>query len=379
MEQFVNNLGVVTEILLYIDFSILMGGLLLSLVPETKRPPVHISKRILLVSVLLIPILSFIPLLEVVVLLSRDMGFGTTMSTILFTFEVGKAWLFTTVVSIFLFIRLSLININKNKAAIGTAIFLTVFLTFSAGYASHASSITDWIGFLSHSVHLLTVTVWAGVVLFIGWFSYNHKNWSSFFKWFSPLAVTSVVILIIAGYVTMKIDINSYENLNATLFQEYKDSLVINYGQALLIKHLFIIPLLVFAFINAILIRRKLQSNSQYNPIKWVKAESIFMILVMIATAFIGQDYPPHQVTQLVKTGGFSSLFELLNDQVINLPIHVVFDYSVTSYILFVFAVISAGCIILLSVKRESPALSFLFAIIFVICSYIGIVIGIRS
>lgn len=176
MEQFVNNFGVVTEILLYISFAILMGGLLLSIIPEGKKPPMYIPKSILLITVILIPILSFTPLLEVILVLSTNIGFGNTMKNILSSYEVGKAWLFTTVVSVALLVLIFGSNIKNNKVAISLGIFLTVILTFSVGYGSHASSITNWVGFVSHSLHFLAVTVWAGIVLLVGWFSYNQKK-----------------------------------------------------------------------------------------------------------------------------------------------------------------------------------------------------------
>ena len=44
-----------------------------------------------------------------------------------------------------------------------------------------------------------------------------------------------------------------------------------SYGQALLIKHLLIIPLLVFAMINSLLIKKKLIRDIHFNPKPWTE------------------------------------------------------------------------------------------------------------
>ena len=43
--------------------------------------------------------------------------------------------------------------------------------------------------------------------------------------------------------------------------KDYPDSWMIPYGQALLIKHLLIIPLLVYVLINSILMKKKLKKD----------------------------------------------------------------------------------------------------------------------
>ncbi|WP_188456539.1 hypothetical protein [Virgibacillus oceani] len=78
------------------------------------------------------------------------------------------------------------------------------------------------------------------------------------------------------------------------------------------------------------------------NPIKWVKVESIFIFFVMIATAFMGQDYPQHQVSLLIKTGGFSSSVELVNNNALNIPIHVMLNFGLLNPLLFLVAILSA-------------------------------------
>ena len=63
-------------------------------------------------------------------------------------------------------------------------------------------------------------------------------------------------------------------------YKDYANAWMLPYGQALLIKHLLIIPLLAYAFINSILIRKKIKNNDSFNPRPWTKAESLIVFLI---------------------------------------------------------------------------------------------------
>ena len=54
-------LGIISEALVYICFSILIGSFFLSLVPEAYRPTIHVKKGILMMAASGIAIFSFIP------------------------------------------------------------------------------------------------------------------------------------------------------------------------------------------------------------------------------------------------------------------------------------------------------------------------------
>lgn len=221
-ELIADKLVIITEILLYISFSLLMGGLLTYAIPQAKRPTIDIPKKLLLQSVALIPTFSFAPLMETNIILSENLGFWVSLQSIIFSFEIGKAWLFTLGVSIVLYILIHKNDLENNPSIVRTAIFLTVLLALGIGYAGHASSITQWFGFVVHSVHFLAVIIWVGLMLMIAWFSKDHTNWQAFLKWFTPLAMICVVILTIAGYLTMGIDIQNYDNPNALSFRSIK-------------------------------------------------------------------------------------------------------------------------------------------------------------
>ena len=115
------------------------------------------------------------------------------------------------------------------------------------GWSSHASSYDQVKGFYNHSAHFTAVSVWAGILFVVSWFSKNHSNWLNFLKWFTPVAIVCFISTIMTGFILMTF---------AVEFKDYPNSWMLPYGQALLIKHLLIIPLMIYAMINSILIKR---------------------------------------------------------------------------------------------------------------------------
>lgn len=278
----------VTEFILYICFSVLLGSLLLFMVPDDKKPPIYIPKKVLYLAAGLIPLTAFLPIFQTVKILAGNMDFWFIIKNVVFTFEIGKAWLFITSVTIILICVLLAGNVEKNKGLTIWAFVLSLLMLLGYTRSSHAATITEWQGFLFHTLHFLAVTIWIGILFVVSWFSKSKNNWLDFLKWFTPLAITCLIITIVAGYFTMEIDINSYDDPDATIFQEYGNSLMVNYGQALFIKHLFIISLVLFATFNGFLFRMKHHRES-FNPFKWTRIESIYALVVFGLTAYMGQ------------------------------------------------------------------------------------------
>ena len=79
-------LGIISEALLYICFSVLIGSFFLSLVPEAYRPTIHVKKGILMMAASGIAIFSFIPVLQLIFIrLPRN---GITASISISTFHI---------------------------------------------------------------------------------------------------------------------------------------------------------------------------------------------------------------------------------------------------------------------------------------------------
>ena len=121
-------LGMLSQTIVYLCFAILMGGFILAVVPETARPSIHVPKWALLISTIGLALFSFFPVLHLLFYLVPNMGFTDTLQSVLFTFKVGKAWFFTFIVSIILFLFIALFDNRDNRFYCAIAIALTFLL-----------------------------------------------------------------------------------------------------------------------------------------------------------------------------------------------------------------------------------------------------------
>lgn len=375
-----------TEFILYICFSILIGSLILFMIPKDKKPPMHIPKKMLFFVAVLIPIAAFLPVFQTANILAGDGSLWFILKSVVLTFEIGKAWLFITFVSIVLIFLLLAENLRTKPYLSTWALVLTLLMLLGYTRSSHAATITEWQGFIFHSLHFLSITIWIGILFVVSWFSKNKNNWLAFLKWFTPVAIICLFVTIVAGYFTMEIDINSYEDPNASIIQEYQNSLIVNYGQALVLKHVFIISLVLFAFINGVLFRRKYNQDS-FNPLKWARLESVYALIVFGLTAFMGQSWPPHQVYLLLKTEGASPLFNALYDgEIVNSIqnankleiINVSISFGLESYLLFGLSLLFMILTIFAATKKSSIFVSTFSSFIMALAVYFGIMMGIQ-
>jgi putative copper export protein len=354
----------ISQALLYISFSILVGSLLVSIIPKKKLPGIVVSKSLVLVSILSIPFLSFFPIYELVQQLqvSLEMSFVPLLVQILFTFTVGKAWLWTLGLSLILFFLMFNPKASYVKFFQYVSLFATFCLVLAHGKASHAASLNDWAGFISQSTHFLAVTIWIGLLLVTGWFTKDSRNWISFLRWFTPLAILCVTATILSGFIMMRY-----------VVPEYYNSWMLTYGQALLLKHLFILPILTFAFVNSFLIKRKLQSDNNFNPIKWYKTESVIALFIFATTAFMSQQTPPHEVARTLTHVEPSFLFQALYKGDFDPALSISLSFNTVSLILLSIALLFLLMIIVTYIQKWRVSYTLLFSISFVIFSYLAL------
>lgn len=360
--------GVLSEILLYLCFSILMGSFILHIVPNSLRPELAVSKRVLLLSLMGVAILSFIPALQVILTFYKSIGLALTVKSVIFTFEVGKAWIISFFLSNILLIYIVLFDFKKKPTYSYVGLAFTLALIMTLGWSSHASSLSEVSGFITHTIHFLAVSIWIGILFVISWFSTNKENWESFLKWFSPVAIVCLLITIGTGLYLMSLVVD---------YKEYTNAWMLSYGQALLIKHLLIIPLLLFAFINSVLMRKRLIVDQNFNPKPWVKAESVILLLIFSATAVLGQQPPPHDIKSALATNGPAKLFELLYQGDITRDMSVVLSLGINSISLIVLAFLFLALTILSFIKKAPTVISFLMSILVVLTSYLALMLSI--
>ncbi|MCQ6264116.1 CopD family protein [Fictibacillus sp. WQ 8-8] len=287
----------VAKAVLYLVFSLFIGTFLLYSMPVEKRPFIHMHKKWLLACIFLIPVAAFSQVLELALSLGKDFGFWPTLNDILFSFDIGKGWFFILALSFLLFVLVYFNDVSKDRFLAKLSLFIGVMITAAVGYTSHAATLNEWGGLAAHSLHFLAVTSWTGTLLAVSWLSKDREKIPVFLKWFTPFALVCLSVTIGAGIWLM-----SY------IVPQYYNSWMMNYGQALLIKHVLLVVVIFYALVNSIWIRRKM-SEPSFSPYRWMRLESVFLLFIFIATSVMVQQEPPHDVSQTLAFQKPSQLF----------------------------------------------------------------------
>jgi copper resistance protein D len=350
----------ITEFGSYLLFSFLVGHVALQFVPQTNKPEINIAKPVFILSTLGIIIFSLGPVVQVISYFKDSVGLALATKAVLMDFQVGNAWIFIGILSTFLWITLVL---NGSKYVQALWLFLMII---AVGYASHVASLSFWSGLVSHTIHFLMVTLWTGILIHVAWFSKDQPNWSNFLRWFTPFAIGCFTMIIISGLILMFFVVEP---------RDYVKTWVLPYGQTLLLKHISIIPVMVFAFINAVLTRKSLNQSS-FNPRPWIKGESIILMIVFYVTGVLGTLSPPHDIEFTVKSEGASKWVEWLLGKNILTTLNINLAPSFQSLLLILLSVLFL-ILILVSFKRMKPMLAVLMGVSFVIVLYFGLMLSI--
>lgn len=348
----------ISEFFLYLCFTFVMGTVLFYAIPENKRPSVVVPRRLLLAAAALIPFFSFASVLDVIITLGQDIGYGTTLFYVLFSFEIGKAWLIITVVGTLLFCLIYFNPLQKDRILAKMAVLLVSVLIFALGWGSHAASLAPFRGFIAHSFHFLAITVWSGLLLVAAFFSQKNTVGRAFLNWFSPLAFGCLALLVACGLLLTDIIVTD----------GYVRSWLIPYGQALLIKHLLFLPLLAFAFLNGFLLKKK---DAVIR--KWLQAEAVFVLAVFAVTGYMGQQAPPHDVeTTLAQTGKAPWLKPF---HAISWPVHLTFGGF--SFLFWALALIFLFLLLYGAYKKTAFLFPVAMGALAVVSAYIGLMAAI--
>lgn len=287
-----------SEPFLYLAYAVLAGITLLVLVPESKKPAITFPVWLGPLAAVVLIISAFIPLLKIIIFFKDDIGFWQSFNTIMFKFSEGERYGWILVLSILL---ASLADIVRRKPGsvlrwlmpiplLGIAVAMSTF--------NHAASLFEGAGEFAFIAHFTAMALWTGTLLLTGWLSTNKDHWLAFLKWFHPLAIVCVIVVIGSGLYLM-----------TAVTPEPVNSWAMSYGQALLIKHILILPLLMFAFVNGFLVKRKLQRDTLYHPIAWARMEGVLIWLIYVFTGYMNQQPAPHEVTESLAVYGPAATF----------------------------------------------------------------------
>ncbi|MEK4800058.1 MULTISPECIES: copper resistance D family protein [Oceanobacillus] len=347
----------VSQVLLYVCFSVLLGSFLLLLVPSNNRPEVIIRKRMLFISAITLPIFAFIPVLDIIVLIAPRLGLFESIKIVLTTYSVGNAWNFTLFGSAILVFLIVVARSNEKRIFAFLGMILTVGLILTIAWSSHAGSINPTTGIISHFVHLTAVSLWVGILFVVGWCAINYNNWIEFLSWFSQVAFGCLVATGLSGLL-----------LTDVLVEGYTDAWMVSYGQGLLIKHLFLLPLVFYAFINGFIVKYKLSNDATFNPIPWVRVESLILFVIFMITAVFSQQSPPHG--NYLTSDVVSPIFRLFQNGIIDSSSTIGLDINLNTVLLLILSILFTGLMVLSFYKKASLIVSFLFSCLFVMSIY---------
>ncbi|NQX62398.1 CopD family protein [Paenibacillus qinlingensis] len=358
-------LYVLSEALLYCCYAILTGVSVLALLPDNKKPRYHLSDNNLTWILLGIVLLSLVQVIKIIVFYKGILGYDIPylLFTVLSDYKIGNAWFATVITAM---VMLLFLGLKPNSKAIQykwkAILILTLILLIAFGYASHSASLYGWIGFAAHATHFISTMVWIGVLFVVGWFTIELKNWSPFLKWFTPLAIGCVCVIIVAGFMLM-----------GRLSPYYVSSWITSFGQAMLIKHLLIVPIIALAIINTFWLRKE---NSK--TLSWMRVESIVIILLLVVTAFMGQQEPPHgDLKTILDDGPPLPWFTYISGYDVSRGEDMEIILNVVSICLIAAGLIAIIGGLFVAWRKKRPMWSVAAALFFVICGYLGLMFSI--
>jgi len=352
------------ETLLYLSFALTGGYILLQFIPEKSKPQLKNIYDLFQYAILAIPLFSFMSILRSALVLrdfAQDMPFVQVLLIVVKDYSYGNAWVWILILCTVMYM------ITQFKGLQGTMTKWVLALLWCSsilahGWASHPASLSPFWGALSQSVHVAAVSLWLGTLLIIAWFTKGDWNWKAFVRWFTPISISSITLIIAAGLVMMFFLIDGYIN-----------SWGINYGEALLLKHLIFLPLVLLGFMNGFL--AKITDNGQQKSRLqwWLRIETVIALFILITTAYMGVQEPPHE-------GEFedpspSALFTFLHGDLQDLSLQ--WNWH-SGYVSMILIGVAAMALLFPSYTKEKRSMFVAFACIAVLFPFLGILLSVQ-
>ncbi|WP_337031570.1 copper resistance D family protein [Paenibacillus illinoisensis] len=344
------------EPVLYGCLAILFGGIILPHIHQTIRIP----RFIMILAIIGTAVSSFLPVLRIIVFFSNDTNVWIIFRSVMLSFAEGKAYMWTLMFSA-LFLVLIFMNQRSSWLHSGGLLLIAIGIIATMSWSSHSSSYFGMPGFWTHFIHLLFVTIWAGVLGVAGWFMQDKaENWKSFVFWYHPFAMAAMIIILFSGLL-----------LNFRNDPDYVNSWVTSYGQSLLLKHLLILPLFVIAFFNGFVLKRKLKREA-FNPSAWLTVEAILILLIYMITGFLNQQPAPHELNPETMKLSASGLYEWFRQGgSIDYPVQ--FMIHPITVFLYILALGSILLMYLLLKRNKNSYVALICGVLFTAFSFVGL------
>ena len=172
-EEMMMFLSTISEALLYSCFALLMGSFIFSLIPTDLKPAILVSKKFKLIALAGIAVFSFMPILNLMVYLLEEYTFLYVLKSLLLTFEIGKAWIVTVILTIILGFFIYLFDNRNTPIYYIIGILLLFGIVAAMSWTTHSHAVYGIQGLITHFIHFSTVIVWVGILIIVAWFSKN--------------------------------------------------------------------------------------------------------------------------------------------------------------------------------------------------------------
>ena len=274
------------ETLLYLSFAITGGYILLQFIADQAKPALKVPFSLFQYAILGIPLFSFVSMIRTALILqdfTADLSFLHVLLIVLQDYAYGNAWVWNLIICTVMYMITVMGHLERKWTKWALAVTWTGSV-LAHGWASHPAGFSATWGFLSQSVHVGAVSLWLGTLILVAWFTKGSWNWNAFVRWYTPLSISCMALIIAAGFVMMFYIVDGYLN-----------SWGINYGEALLLKHLVVLPLLLLGFMNGFLTKLT-ENGTQARRLQWwLRAETFIALAVLMITAYMGVQEPPHE------------------------------------------------------------------------------------
>lgn len=358
----------ISKALSYVCLALLTGALLFKAISPKHRPQFHYPLKWMLIAALVFPLLAFSSIARTtMVLMERfQYSFPEMLFQVVFTFEIGQSWLFTLFFSFLLFVLLLSAGQEISRTLAITGLLGVLVIILSQTYTGHPASLTTWGGFINHAFHYIAISLWIGSVFIAGWFTKDSDRWAAYVRWFTPFAIICVGIVIASGLL-----------MTQYISSEFMRSWALTYGQALLLKHILIVPLLVYGLMNGFLMKRRLDRSANHQPHQWLRAESFAALFIFAVTSFLIVQSPPHDMSQTLMFLEPSPMFEWFHPVSVEPAMLVGLGWSSVG-MLFVSLSIVFLTLMLWSYTRQSNAyLTLIYALGFTLSFYVAVMLSI--
>lgn len=360
-------IAILAKGMMYLSLAVSTGYWLLRLFPKGRKPKVRLPAPVLAAAYLLLPLALLVPPVQLS-LRGASLGnerFWIVFRSVLRQFEMGDAFLATLLLCAVLAV------FHWNPFSWGSNIYnwagflLAISLILAQSWGSHAASVTEYLGFFAQFFHVLAISLWIGPLFLVAWFGRDFSHWPAFLGWYTPLAMLCVATIITTGILMMTF-----------IVPQPIQSLILPYGQTLLIKHLLLLPVLLLGLLNSWL-TRQLHHRFPRRLTSWLKAESTLALLIFAVTAGLSQEAPPHdQLDQAVKSAGISPLFRLFLPEINEAGLLTV-NLHLGAVLLFLAALFTA-LLIIRNRQRSLPFTLFSCAILLILL-YLAVMLSLEG